>query len=228
MDADALYIRVGRLIECMPDLANVVLNTDTLKWFGDAYAVAEASGDVFLKVELKSAIDNISRLAGYAASASQAQASARIIQTTLYRILFTTELKASAAVQSSFIPAGNSFDAISAISKVLNKAQQDILIVDPYLDHTVLTDFAVLVQENVLIRLLADQKDHKPSLEPSFQRWVVQHGSNRRVQLRLAPARTTHDRLIIIDHSEVWILTQSLNAFAHRAPASLVLVNPRY
>jgi len=35
-----------------------------------------------------------------------------------------------------------------------------------------------------------------------------------------------HDRLIVVDGKIVWTLTQSLNAFAARSPASLVRVDP--
>mgnify|MGYP001290746529 CR=1 FL=1 len=40
-----------------------------------------------------------------------------------------------------------------------------------------------------------------------------------------ALARTLHDRLIAVDDSIVWVLTQSLNAFATRSPASIVRVD---
>lgn len=42
--------------------------------------------------------------------------------------------------------------------------------------------------------------------------------------MRLAPPRGLHDGLIAVDHTSVWVLTQSLNAFAARAPASIVRV----
>lgn len=224
MDSENLYIVLGRLIENMPDLANITLNAENLKWLGDAYALAEASGDIMSSIELKSAIDTLSKFSGYRSerAAFEVKVSARKIQTILYRVLSTTELKAPASIQGSFIPAGNAFDAMAMISKVLNKACTDILIVDPYLDEKILTDFVIVVPENVTIRLLADQNDLKSSLKPAFQRWVTQYGDKRPLELRLASPRAVHDRLIITDNSEAWISTQSFNALAVRSPASIV------
>lgn len=223
MNPEALYMRIRCLIECMPDLANITLTPEIHKWLGDAYALVNASGEMMALVELKNAIDTLSLHAGYGgASVSQRTISARGIPTILYRVLAIAELKAPTAIQGNFIPAGNAFDAMAAVSKILNEASNDILIVDPYLDEKVLTDLAIAAPENVTIRLLADAASHKPSLDPAFRRWVSQYGIKRPLELKLAMARSIHDRLIIIDNSSVWVLTQSLNAFAARSPATIV------
>lgn len=218
MTSEALYNRIGRLIEIMPDLTIVPVPAETLKWLGDAYAIVEAADCGSTSLELKSQIDHLISPGWYEGMST----SIIKIQTILYRILAVAELKAPASSQGSFIPAGNAFDALGAISKVLNEARGDILIIDPYLDEKVLLDFAITAQENITVRLLAGQEEHKTSLKPAFQRWVSQYGKKRPLELRLAAPRTVHDRLIITDSSKVWVLTQSLNAFAVRSPASIV------
>jgi hypothetical protein len=111
---------------------------------------------------------------------------------------------------------------MAAIGKVLQTATRDVLIVDPYMDEKALTDFAPLTQETVAIRLLADQHSHKPTLRPAQQRWTSQYVASRPLSVRLALARVLHDRLIIVDEAQTWVLTQSLNAFAARSPAAVV------
>jgi len=61
---------------------------------------------------------------------------------TLYKAIAIAELDAPAGAQGAFIPVGNAFEAYSAIAKVLRSAASDVLIVDPYMDDSVLTDFA--------------------------------------------------------------------------------------
>jgi hypothetical protein len=143
----------------------------------------------------------------------------------VYRALAKAELKAPAAVQGSFIPAGNAFDAFSAIAKVVGNAQQNVLIVDPYLDEKALTDFTILVPEKIQVRLLSDQLTVRPTLRPAAGRWVAQYGVSRQLAVKLAAPRTLHDRLIAVDDATVYVLTQSLNAFAARSPASIVRVD---
>jgi hypothetical protein len=141
-------------------------------------------------------------------------------------VLAVAELKAPTAAQGAFIPAGNAFDALKALGKVLGGAKGDLLIVDPYMDEKALSDFAPLALEKVSIRLLADQHSVKPSLKPALRRWVLQYGAARPAEGRLASTKILHDRLIIVDGTHVWVLTQSLNAFAARSPASIVRADP--
>jgi hypothetical protein len=129
------------------------------------------------------------------------------------------------ASDGAFIDAGNVLDAFAAIGNVLANAKADVLVVDPYMDEKALTEFAHLVPRGTSIRLLADAQGHKPTLAPAAKRWVAQYGSAHPLEVRLSAARSLHDRLIVVDEKEVWVLTQSLNAFAARAPASIVKVD---
>ena len=88
-----------------------------------------------------------------------------------------------------------------------------------------LTDFGTTMPVGPVLQLLSDAKTAKPSLKPAVERWRQQYGAVRFLEARLAPDRTLHDRLIVIDASRVWVLTQSLNALAARSPASVVTVD---
>jgi hypothetical protein len=180
-----------------------------------------ASGDKDDAKVLKAASEKLLS----ANSVRLSEAAANAIELILYRALASAELNAPAAAQGAFIPAGNSFDALAAFAKVLGTATKDVLMIDPYMDEKALTEFAVLAVEKVTIRLLADEHHKKPSLKSAADRWIVQHGGRRPLEARLTKPRTLHDRLLIIDGNTAWILTQSMNAFASRAPASIVRVD---
>jgi hypothetical protein len=207
----------------MPDLANFAYRTippETQRWLGRAAALVEETGNLADLVALRVAANNVdSPLASIKATHAQT------IIAIVHRALAAAELRAPAAAQGAFIPAGNAFDAFAAVGKVLATARQDVLIVDPYMDEKALTDFAPLASEQVTVRLLADQHGHKATLKPAVSTWVKQYRSTRPLAARLAPARTLHDRLIGVDGRDVWTLTQSLNAFAARAHASIVRVD---
>ena len=158
-------------------------------------------------------------------SAAARQAGAAKINVILYRALATAELNAPTAVQGAFIPVGNVFDALVAMGKVLQQSTRNLLIVDPYMDEKVLTDFAGVAPAGVTLHLLADQKDHKPTLKPAVARWTGQYGAQRPLEARLAAPRSLHDRLIVVDGVGAWTLTQSFNALAARSPASIVRVD---
>lgn len=144
------------------------------------------------------------------------------ITTIVYRAFAVAEMKAPAGASGAFIPVGNSFDVFAALSKLLQAATKDVLIVDPYMDETALTEFGIAVPEGIALRLLSDQSSQKLTLAPAAKKWVAQHGANRPLSVRLAPPMTLHDRAIFIDQTTAWTLTQSLKDFAKRSPAEIV------
>ena len=198
----------------MPDLNVDEYPSTTQQWIGRAAALIYESGGFADLAIFKTLLGNLT-------NSPMKWKAAQEIAITLY-VALGVEMQAPISAQGAFIPAGNAFDAFAALSKVFGSATNDILIVDPYLDEKVLTDFAALAQNGVSIRLLADEAGHKATLSPASQRWAAQYGGTRPLEIRLAPARTLHDRVIIADSALVWILTQSLNAFAARSPATIV------
>jgi hypothetical protein len=106
-------------------------------------------------------------------------------------------------------------------TRVFGSAGSDILLVDPYMDGTILTDFAGSAPSNVSLRLLTDSATVKPDLEPAAKRWKQQHAT-RHLELRLAPPRRLHDRVILVDRTKAWAITQSLKDLAKRSPAEII------
>jgi hypothetical protein len=104
----------------------------------------------------------------------------------------------------------------------LQSAKTDVLIVDPYLDETILTKFGGSIPDGASLRLLSDQTSVKASLPPAARTWASQHGAARSLAFRLPPPKVLHDRLAIIDKSVAWTLTQSFKDFAKRSPAEIV------
>ena len=215
LDPQALYMQLGHLTAKVPDLTAAPLSQSTQQWLGKAYALISQVLDNSDLMAFKSHVSNSGGGIDYTDE----------ITMLLYRALALAELQAPAAAQGAFIPAGNAFDAMAAVGRVLQTAANDALIIDPYMDEKALTEFAVLAPEAVSIRLLADTASHKPSLRPAVTRWITQYGPRRPVEAKLAPPRILHDRLIAVDSGAVWVLTQSLNAFAARSPASIVRVD---
>lgn len=215
LNAESLYRQLGRLLEEMPkDWTSGELTDEHHRWLGRADALVNQGGDIGDKVDFRSAAGLMDKVA-WPTGLEQ-------MKRVLYRILAAAELKAPPAARGAFIPVGNAFDAFAAVSKILQAAKRDVLIVDPYMDETALTEFGQAVSGGVTLRLLADQKDHKSTLPPAAQKWAAQYGASRPLAVRLAAPRTLHDRAIFIDGTGAWTLTQSLKDFAKRSPAEIV------
>jgi hypothetical protein len=213
-DPETVYRQLGRLIEAMPDLTAYPIPEEVYRWTGRAFVLVKEIDESVDAISFKMAVDNL----GTTARASGAQN----IKAVVYRALAIEEARAPASARGSFIPAGNKFDAFAAVSKVLQTATKDVLIVDPYMDETALTEFGTAVGNNIPFRLLADKATVKSTLVPAAVGWVQQYGAGRPLAVRLAPPKALHDRAIFIDQTTAWALTQSLKDFAARAPAEII------
>lgn len=216
MEPDRLYHELGYLIAEMPDMNTTQWQTPNgQRWLGRAAALIEQGGNSADMAVFNVAVQNLHSIRSYPDHVQS-------IIAILYRTLARAELQASPSSRGTFIPVGEAFSAFAAIADILTDAQQSVFFVDPFADANLLTDFAVLVPEGIPTQVLADASSRKPALAPAVRTWVQQYGTARPLEARLAPARSLHDRLIIIDSRISWSLGQSFNALAARAPTSIL------
>ncbi|WP_426050360.1 hypothetical protein [Brevundimonas sp. SL161] len=224
LTSEAIYHQIGALLASPPDLvafdANYTLPTTTIQWLGRASALVRIAKPVGLDyVKFDGHVENL-------VATMNAKGASRQIILSLHRLLSELELQLPAASQGAFVSPGAQFDAFSAIARILGEAGRDVLIVDPYMDASAVVDFAGLAPEGVSVRLLTDQGSMKPALLPAADRWIGQYGTARPLQVRATTPMLLHDRLLIVDGSTAWILTQSLKDFAKRAPATIQRADP--
>jgi hypothetical protein len=221
---EALYQQIGSLLASVPDLtdfdANWNLPDATMAWLGRASALIHAADPLDIKsIKFDVAAENLVKTLNPSSQARQ-------IILILNMVLAKLEAQVPAASRGAFVSAGDEFDAIAALASILSEGKADVLIVDPYMDERALMDFGVLVREGVQLRLLSDEATHKPGLKPAADRWIAQYAHTRPLAIRIAPARSLHDRLIVVDSTVTWILTQSLKDFAKRSHAVIQRGDP--
>jgi hypothetical protein len=216
---EALYHQLGRLRNETPPWSELG-KPATNKWIGSILAVVEAvDGCLMEVVTLRQYFDHINRTGPSAQTAN-------MIAQALDTVSAKLELKLPAEAQGTFIPAGGVYDGYQAVSKAVVLAQKHVLFVDPYADGTLVSDFAPLAAEGLPVYVLGDQKYAQPNLKPAAVRWIAQWGDKRPLEVRITPARTLHDRLLVVDSSTAWVVGQSFKDLAKRAHSSLVRMDP--
>jgi len=219
LSPQAAYHKLGILLANVPDLqgydANWNLPTTTIQWLSRATALVKAATGISTEsVRIDNAVRNL-------VSSIRSQSNAKEIVLVLNQVLAMLELNVPISAQGAFVSTGSSLDAYAAISKIISETTATVLIVDPYMDATAVIEVAELAPSGVLIQLLSDSGSVKPTLKPAASKWVQQYGASRPLEVRVAEARSLHDRLIITDAKAAWILTQSLKDFAQRSPATI-------
>lgn len=201
------------IIDSAPNLLTCNLQDPTVqRWLAQAHALVEATSGTIDAIQFRTASDNLdTAIRGMNASS---------IMGILQRTLASLEARMPDGVSAVFLAKGDLWRAFTQISDIFSKATSDLLVVDPYLDDTLLREHADRLADGVNLRLLAVKSKHSKLLTVAVAKWNATNHS-RPVEARIAPYAAIHDRIIVVDKKEVWIVTQSLKDLAVNAPASV-------
>ncbi|MGR3700672.1 MAG: hypothetical protein ACU0A4_01180 [Paracoccaceae bacterium] len=183
------------------------------KWLGRAVALLDAAGSVKLSVAFQLARQNLQ---------SVLHSRVGLLQ-PLYDLMSQLELRVPAELQGAFIAAGDAWNGYAALVRIMQREGDDLLIVDPYVSGSVVTELVPHIVAKRSVRILtAAQPKLKSALLASSQKWNANPSrSTPEVETRIAPSGSLHDRLIMLDNKEVWLVSQSLKDIGKRSAASV-------
>jgi hypothetical protein len=209
-----LLLKLTDLVRRTPNLRSGPLDAELNAWLGSATALVEAAGDVMDTVSIKVAAQSLNTIIR--------DQNAHTIETIVRHTLARLELQSpSPAYAGTQLAVGQPFSNLAAIGDVLAFAGQDVFIVDPYADGTLLAKYVGFAHEGVRVRVLGDAKNKQPTLQPALTDWIKQYGTRRPLSVRLSAKGALHNRDIIVDGREVWRVGQSLKDIAIRSPDTL-------
>lgn len=119
----------------------------------------------------------------------------------LERVFKALDNKDTIPIQGVFFE-GQIFDAYELASKIIRSAQNNIVLIDNYIDETTLTH---LTKKNRSVKVLLLTKNISKQLQLDVQKVNAQYGN-----FEIKTFTQSHDRFIIIDNSEVFHLGASL------------------
>lgn len=218
IDPTTLYLQLVHCVASMPSFRfTAALTLEQQEWLGMTHALVEGTGALTEAHTFRQrSLDLSNKHIGPAALEE--------VTLILHRAVGRAKLRSPASVSQALLPVNASFDAFATIAGILTSATSAVMIVDPYLDYKVL-EFARAAHEHVVIQLLTDSKQHGADFLPAVDQWWKQFGKTRPLEVRLAPKGALHDRMIFLDGTVAWTLTQSFNKLAARSPAEIVRVD---
>lgn len=126
------------------------------------------------------------------------------LMTILYRSIASLEIEVQALPAKAFGP-GAVYDFNKSFRELLQSADTQLLVIDPYLDEQVFDAYLSALKPSVAVRLLA--RTHSAALKPAVVAFIAQH--KRMVEVR--KSNRLHDRVVFIDDRSCWVLGQSIN-----------------
>ena len=194
------------------------LTDDDQRWLGRVVAILEGSGNKNYAAAFRAERVNIGYL-----SFSQAG-----LMQPLYDVLSDLELQVPASLQGAFIPPGDTWLGYAALVKVIQTNCSGFLIVDPYISASIFSELMPHAAASNGTRLLtANQPKLHAALLASANKWQATHlAPNETVEVRYAPSSALHDRLIVSDSKDAWLVSQSIKDIATKAAASVTRADP--
>jgi hypothetical protein len=201
MPSEALLTQFKEILTTAPDFACFhSTSEDHQQWLGQAHALL-SRWNSFEAMSAKVAIDSL----GYS---QMREGSITKLFAVIYRAIAELELRQSDSSEAHFerISAG---DYLRALSGVVDLAVESLLIVEPYLDEMSFDAFRLMLQRPIRLRFLVNE--HSENLKQHLLTKTTSLGDAnlfRPIEIRKNPLQ--HDRLVIIDQCQCWLLGQSI------------------
>lgn len=211
---EQLLSMLQALIRETPAFAeNIPIGEAEIRWLGRVDALLASTGSVRPSIDFRIARSNIGTVLH----------SKHALLQPIYDALSGLELLVPPELQGAFIHAGNTWEGYAALVNIVQRESNSVFIVDPYVSSSVVVELVPLIVARQSIRILtANQPSLRLALFAASNKW---NGNPSRttpaVEIRIAPDQTLHDRLIIVDEKDAWIVTQSLKDIAKKSPASV-------
>lgn len=133
---------------------------------------------------------------------------------TLHRAVSAMDLSLSNEAGQAFGP-GAVYDFFKALKGLVSSASKSLLIVDPYVDISVFDTYLSDIPTGVNVRLLL--RNSSTDLKQAIEKFISQH----RINIEVKKNGEFHDRIVIVDTADCWVLGQSIKNAAQSMPTYL-------
>ncbi len=116
------------------------------------------------------------------------------------------------AVRELFFGDKSEHDAYVGIRALLQKAEKNIVIVDPYVDQSILTLLSACIKPGMSVRLLTSKLPSDFALEA--KKWTTQHAG---LLLEVRTTKEFHDRFVVLDDTVCWHVGASIKDAGQKA-----------
>ena len=127
------------------------------------------------------------------------------------------ELSGRADIGSAYAP-GEVYKFFADLKTIINGAQSEIFLIDPYFDGEAFNNYLAGVPVNISVRIFANKHAQEVKL------YINKHQGQFKSNMEIRKSKKLHDRLIIIDRGDCWITGGSINHAGKKSPSYLIPV----
>lgn len=175
-------------------------------WLGRAYALVQRWNETEA-ISFRSAMD-------FLGIPQTLQYNVGQIFAILNRAVGDLELQIPGGGDKVFGP-GAVYDFFKALAGIISSASKSLLIVDQYMDDTIVDTYISSIRPPVSVRLLV--RKFATSVKSATEKFSVQH----KVTVEVRSSNQLHDRIVFVDEGVCWVLGHSIRDAATVKPTYL-------
>lgn len=192
---------------------------ESAAWFSNVIGIINAH-DISLGMPLQLLISRVTNVSTAASSPTLIAMTMNAQSEFLARarsVLTQLQLQTNTFITRSVVQ-GAVHDYFEEVRQLLAGAQQDVLFIDPYIDPSFVARYVPQITSGVSIRLLTAEP-RADQLMQALYLYEQQH--QVKVQVRVVPAKSLHDRHLIVDQRDVYQSGASFKDGGRNAPTSI-------
>jgi hypothetical protein len=211
-----ILLKMIQALEKAPDFGDSVsldAHSPQRKWLSVVGALLSRLG-IHEAAEYRSAF---STLAAYWKPAIQSIKGQ--VSDAIEKIKLELELDGRSEIGSAYQP-GDVYRFYADLKAIINSAKKEVLVIDPFFDGNSFDAYLSTLQEGITVQILAERYSNDISA------YISKHQTQYKSIIELRRSKELHDRLVIVDNDDCWIMGGSIKDAGTKATYLIPLAAP--
>ena len=212
-----ILLKLVHLLENAPDFdATVAIDgvSPQRQWLSRASALLNRLAPLGSDVKLERAMNRLGNSPKWAINNIKGQ-----ISDAIEALRLDLELEGRGEIGSVYA-AGEIYKLFSELKKIIRESSEEILLVDPYFNGEAFDDYLSSIGPGNSIKILAER--YVDDVRTYAEKYFQQYGTN----IEIRKSKELHDRLVIVDNSDCWVIGGSIKDAAAKSPTYLLPLSP--
>ncbi len=214
MEKHILLLKLNEAAENTPNFGStptLEAGTPQRQWLSEVRALLIRLDSIEKKVSFESTFNMLYQSWEWGINNIQGQ-----VADAIEELKLDLELDGRSEIGSAYSP-GEVYRFFADLKAILNSANQEIIIIDPYFNGDAFDAYLTPSNVAVDVRILANK--YSADLQHYATKYKQQHGKH----IEVRKSKRLHDRLIFVDEKECWIMGGSIKD-AGKKPTYLIPV----
>lgn len=213
-----MLLKLVDLMDNIPDFprtGRVAGESPARQWLARASALINRLGPAGQSAKVETAMGVLGTNSVWAADQIKG-----LVQDAIEALRLDLELEGRADIGNVYA-AGEVYRLFSDLKDIVAATRDEILLVDPYFNGEAFHDYLSMLGSGKTIKILAER------YAEDVRAYAARHSAQYSSEVDIRRSRELHDRLVIVDNADCWVVGSSIKDAAAKSPTYLLPLQPK-